>query len=57
VSKKFQPGDFAEHKYRDLDAREVTEVSEDGKQIKIWILSAQTDWIPAENYNNLGARS
>lgn len=33
-----------------LDPREVVEVSEDQKAIKIRIGTVVTDWLPAENY-------
>ena len=33
-----------------LDPREVVEVSEDRKLIKIRIFTVVTDWLPAKNY-------
>ena len=33
-----------------LDPREVVEVSDDGKRIKIRIWTLVTDWLPAKNY-------
>lgn len=42
-------GNVAWHK-GGLDPREVVEVSDDGKRIKIRIGTLVTDWLPAKNY-------
>jgi hypothetical protein len=48
-SKKPTVGHMAWHK-GGLDPREVVEVSDDGKRIKIRIWTLVTDWLPAKNY-------
>jgi len=56
AKRKPHVGDMAWHK-RGLDPRPVEEVSEDGKQIKIRIMTLVTDWLPAKNYRFTEARS
>lgn len=41
---------WAYHRFIDLDPRQVTEISEDGTKVRIWILGKSTDWLPTENY-------
>lgn len=43
-------GDMAEHVNGRLDPREVVEVTDDGKWVKLFILTAATDWLLASNY-------
>lgn len=50
-------GQWADHKNRQLDPREVAEVSENGKKIRLQIGTIVTDWVPAKNYDYLEARS
>ncbi len=54
AERKPQVGDWADHKYRELDPREVVKVSEDGTLIWIKILTdAPVGPLPAENYDYL----
>lgn len=48
---QFKPGDWASHKYRDLDAREVKFV--EGDMIRLRIGTLVTDPVPAENYRRI----
>lgn len=50
---KFQPGDRALHKYRELDSRPVESVSLDGKMIRLRIGTIVTDPVPAANYRRI----
>ena len=43
-------GANASHRFRDLDPREVVEVSPDGTQVKIDLLTTPSDWLPADQY-------
>lgn len=53
MSKKIKTpviGAMAWHK-SGLDPREVVEVSPDGKGIRIFIITRESDWLPASNYD------
>ena len=44
-------GQWADHKYQELDPRQVVEVSEDGESVRLEIMPGYvTDWVPADNY-------
>lgn len=49
----FKVGDFAEHKYRDLDARRVESV--EGGTIRLLIGTLVTDPVPASHYRRIPA--
>lgn len=51
ASNPFQPGDWAQHRYRDLDAREVVKVEGDSIYIRIGTLDAGP--MPASNYDRI----
>ena len=55
AKRKPHVGDIAHHPT--LDSREVAEVSEDGKQIKLLLFTIVTDWLPAKNYRYTEPRS
>lgn len=43
-----KPGDYASHKYRDLDRREVTRI--EGDQVWLYLLTGEAGPFPADNY-------
>lgn len=52
---KFQVGDYADHKYADLDPRPVVAV--EGTKIRLQIGTVITDPVPMSNYRRIPART
>lgn len=51
IARKPKVGDWADHKSRTLDPRQVEKVDDLGKNVKLRIGTVVSAWLPAKNYD------